>query len=205
EEAAAPFAEEYPSVLDYARDGREHLFTADETVTAPEEPLTEMPAEIAAAADIVVEVVPEEIEAKPKRRRASRKKPVEAASVEGVASAEAVAPTESGIVVEAEAVVEPPASTEADTAEMVPAAPVKRRRTRKPAADKIAAVPEIEPVPEIAVEPAPASAIDPAPAESDFAIATPPTPADDSAILEPAPDPEPNRPRKSGWWQRLVP
>jgi ribonuclease E len=203
EEAAAPFVEEYPSVLDYARDGREHLFTADETVTAPA--AEEMPAETApgaAVADIAVEVVPEEIEAKPKRRRAPRKKPVEAASVEGVASAEAVAPTEDGIV--AEAVAESPASAETDTAEVVPAAPVKRRRARKPATDKIAAVPEIAPVPEIAVEPAPASAIDPAPAESDLAIATPLT-ADDSAILEPALDLEPNRPRKSGWWQRLVP
>ncbi|MEA2756060.1 MAG: ribonuclease [Aliidongia sp.] len=194
EEAAEPFAEEYPSVLDYARDGREHLFDADEAVTTapaaeaqPETAAEAAPADAAAAA-----APPEEI--KPKRRRAPRKK----AEADAAASTENIAPVE--------AVGEPVAPIEIAVAETaVPdAAPVKRRRTRKAATEQAA------PPPETPAESAPVVAVDPAPVEvaapeSDLPVAVSVPPADDAPVLEPVADLDPNRPRKTGWWQRLIP
>jgi ribonuclease E len=161
-------AEEYPSVLDYARDGREHIFA--ETVEITPEPPVEAAKDMAKAVDIAESTAPALPEAigegpeavieapvaetpapePPKRRRAPRKKPVGAVET---APAEAVAPTAE--------IVEPVAEV----------APPKKRRVRKPAAAAEAA----------------------APAET---IA--PEPVADTG------EADPDRPRRTGWWKRLI-
>ncbi len=139
-------AEFFPSPLDFARDGRPHIF--DEPAPIPE-PIFEAPVEAAPVAEAapVIEEAPA-----PKRRRAPRK-----------AAAEAV---------DAEAPVEPPKP--------------KRTRARKPAPEAIEPPPP-EPVLESAPETLEAAA--PEPEE-------PPAPA---------PAEEDDRPRRTGWWRKLLP
>jgi ribonuclease E len=210
--AAAPvesygdvFVEEYPSVLDYARDGREHLF--DETdpapvvaVAAPEAPSTEVaPIALAAVEATIVEPAAESKaeataeEAKPKRRRVSRKKPV-AAEAEAPAAVEA-APVESP----AEA-----APAEED------AKPKRRRVSRKkPVAGEAEAPAAVEAAPvESPAEPEPvepvfAETAEPEPVAAE-PVAEPEPAAPEPVAVEPEPESDPNRPRKTGWWKRLM-
>jgi ribonuclease E len=189
-----PYPAEYASVLDFARDGREHIFaetvevTADAvgeiapvtetTVPVPQEALGEAPEAVIEAPAGETPVVE-----KPKRRRAPRKK------------------------VETEAAV--PAQTEAVSAEVTEvvaevvaeAAPPKPRRVRKPAAKKVAPVVETtepEPAPP-AVEAVPEPpAPEPVPAPEAVTVAADPAPVAE----EPAA--EPDRPRRTGWWKRLI-
>ena len=212
EAAAAPaesygdaFVEEYPSVLDYARDGREHLF--DETdpapvaaVPAPEAPATEVaPIALATAEPVAIEpdAAPEAEgaeEAKPKRRRVSRKKPV---------AAEAETPV-------AEAPVEA-APAEAAPAEE-DAKPKRRRVSRKKPVGAEAEAPaavEAEPAPvePVAAEPAAPEPVAAEPAAVAPAVAEPEAATPEPAAVEPEPaeqELDPNRPRKTGWWKRLM-
>ncbi len=208
-----PYEVGFPSALDYARDGREHIF-AERVEVASEssaEPAREM-AEAVAAADSTAPALPEvtgeapeavieasatempaESSPAPKRRRAPRKKAAapEATPVEAIAE-----------------VTEPVAPPAAEIVEPVAEAPVKKRRVRKPAAKKTETVAE-------PVEAAPAAE----PATVEPAAVTPPepepTPEPESAP-EPAPEPamaetaepsapaEPPKPRRTGWWKRLI-
>jgi len=180
----ASYVEEYPSVLDYARDGREHLF--DETEVAPTP-------EPAVSVAVAVEATPDDAtDAKPKRRRAPRKKAAEAEA----APVEAL-PVETPPAIETPA--EPTPIVEAAAPE---AAPAKRRRTRKAAAEAVVEVP-------VAVE----APVEPVPAPAEPVAAVEPVPAavePVAAAVEPAPEPvaeealDPNRPRKTGWWKRLM-
>jgi|GEM_PF-198898 ribonuclease E len=221
----APYVEEYPSVLDYARDGREHLFddtavaVPDAGDAAPVEAETPPPAEIPAALD---GVAADEAAPKPKRRRAPRKPAVEAPAA-----------TEPGA--------DPAAIAEAAPAEPVPP---KRRRTRRAAAEALVETPVVlpadepnaaeaapEPIP--AAEPPPVAETTAEPVEplSPFEPPVPAEPAPIAAELDPEPvlaDPttepealvavaagspaeseapgfDPDRPRKTGWWKRLMP
>ncbi|MDB5362556.1 MAG: rne [Rhodospirillales bacterium] len=171
-----------PAALDFARDGREHLFAmpGEEDDIAPTAP---------AAAPVVSEAVAVETatDEKPKRRRAPRKKADAAAPV-----VEAVEPA---AVVEAAA----PAET---VAEEAPAEKPKRRRAparkkadaeavAEPAAPVVEAIPEPTPVVPAAIEVAP------------LLIETPPVEA--PPIVPPAAEPaEPAGPPRRGWWKRLI-
>jgi ribonuclease E len=235
--------EEYPSVFDYARDGREHLFEAVEptaTATEPDQvPPVDAPAEAVTEETASVETVSVEIvsvsaepsgaeppaaevppaaaaaaaedepAAKPKRRRTTRKKVPDA-------EAEAEAPVAVAV--------------EAGPAETAEAPPPKRRRTRKAAPAPEAAaetpveaiVPPVEetvhmPEPQAPLETEPetastaeterAAAIDQPAVTIELAPAVDtPAPAEPEPVAaEPPAQSEPdNRPRKTGWWRRLV-
>ena len=185
----APYVEEeYPSVFDYARDGREHLFEEHEApagaVTAPApsvEPAASAPVEATAETG---EAIDEPADgAKPKRRRAPRKKAAETEAI----------PVEAPTV----------AATEAEPA-------AKRRRPRKTA--KVEAV--AEPVAAVGLTPEEAPAaesaqiVEQAPAEAAADLAptaeTADLPVEAAPAAEPEPALDPNRPRKTGWWKRLM-
>jgi ribonuclease E len=160
----------YPSVLDFARDGRP---TVTRALAEPEpEPAPETPTE---PVPIVVEIV-EEPPVKPRRSR--RKPAAETAEVE--------------------------AATEVPTEEAPPAKP--RRTRRKPAEAVTDAAPaeavDIVAVETVAPEPEPA-VVEPAPVVVPATVEAPvPTPEPESPAPEPVEDL--NRPRRSGWWKRLI-
>jgi ribonuclease E len=177
--------------IDYARDGREHLFDQEpgeapidaEPVNASE------PAPAAEAPIVIAETTDAETEAKPKRRRAPRRK---------AGAAEAETPVTE--TVEAEPV---------PVAEAPPAKPRRSRKKVEPAAAEAAPTAESAPIAETA-EPAPAS-VEPAPepvAEAPAPVAVAPEPqpvAEPEPVVEqPAEERDPNQPRRSGWWRRLV-
>jgi hypothetical protein len=181
----------YPSPFDFARDGRIEVFDDEPLVEALESPAGEQATETEAVALIPVDTT--EAQAEPpvaKRRRAPRRKPVSAEPLEDTAQAEA--PTALDMVE-----IVAPAAPEAE-------AKAKPRRTRKPKA-------VAEPVPEpVAGEPAAAAL----PASDADATAPSQEPEPDSPLEPPAQLPEaaheepaasePEQPRKTGWWRRLV-
>jgi ribonuclease E len=236
-EAVAVYVEEYPSALDYARDGREHLFeqietspSAGEEVPVSESAPAELPgAETALEPTATIEMPPIEPAAaetagaeialpKPKRKRVPRKTPALAEAAADDARLTAPEPA----------------------ADAVEAVPPKRRRTRKvavPVAEAAAEAPASEvavdaPVaylaepamaieqPGATIETVPASidpaVAEPAPAQSAAAAAleTPLTSADAESTAPEVQGPQtaepeaqtaqPDRPRKTGWWKRLV-
>jgi ribonuclease E len=182
------FVEEYPSVLDYARDGREHIFAEEVEVTAPPKSHNEAAgmADALAIAETVTPAMPivesESVEAAPeavgmvsapKRRRSPRKKVEEAVSTAEAPAIEAVE-------------------------DLSVAAPVKRRRTRKPVAEQVEAVPEVEtPAVPSAVETEIVGVVEAPVIEKALEIV--PSPAVESSA-----PPDPDRPRKTGWWKRLM-
>ncbi|HVJ55392.1 MAG TPA: Rne/Rng family ribonuclease [Aliidongia sp.] len=212
------YVEDYPSALDYARDGREHIFAERVEMTPDQAPAETAPAMAAAieAAETAVPALPETTgesaalvaeaptvsasspeappaepvaEAAPKRKRTPRKK---------AAAAEAV-PTET---VEA-----PPA---AETAEPTAEAPPKRKRAprKKTAAAEAAPAPEtVEPTESVPVASAPVPDALPAHAEPEPASPAQPKPEPVAAVpaasVETVPS-ESDRPRKTGWWKRLI-
>ena len=179
---------DYPSALDYARDGREQLFAmpGEEDDLAPAKPAA------AVVVPILTEAAPAAAEEpvdgeKPKRRRAPRKKATEAE-----APAEAVAEPEVAVVAEAA-----PVADEAPTE--------KPKRRRAPARKKA----EAEAPVEIAAEPVVEAAPEPAPVEPEPA----PVVVEAPVVIEPAPAPiepapvepvEPAGPPRRGWWKRLI-
>ena len=193
------FVEEYPSVLDYARDGREHLFDESDpapvaAVSAPEAPATEVAPIALATVEPAAESAPAtEMDAaaeetKPKRRRVSRKKP----------AAEAEAPA-----------AEAPVEAEAAPAEE-DAKPKRRRVSRKKPVAAEAEAPAVEaeaPAEPVAAEPAPVEPIAAEPVAPEPVVAEPEPAEPEPVAVEPEPaEPEldPNRPRKTGWWKRLM-
>ena len=180
---------DYPSALDYARDGREQLFAmpGEEEGVAPAKPAA------AVVVPIVTEAVPAaETEAsepvageKPKRRRAPRKKATEAeAPVEAV-----VEPVAAEVAVAADAA---PVADEAPTEKPKRRRAPARKKTDAEAPAEIAAEAPVEAVPEPApVEP------EPSPVVVETPVAIEPAP------VEPVPV-EPAGPPRRGWWKRLI-
>ncbi|HEV2674386.1 MAG TPA: ribonuclease E/G [Aliidongia sp.] len=185
---------EYPSALDYARDGREQLFAmpGEETDAAPAQPAA------AVTVPVLTDAAPAEaaetIEAvsgeKPKRRRAPRKK---AADAEAPIEATAAEP----VAAEVEAPVEPVVVDEA------PAEKPKRRRApaRKKAETEALAETVTEPAVEAAPEPVAEAAT---PVEPEPIAAEAPPAIEPAPVEPPAAEPEPAGPARRGWWKRLI-
>ena len=175
-----------------AGEAAEQVVVLAETAAEP----VEAPATEAAPA---AEAPPEDEKPRRGRRGGRRTRKGEAEAVEAAAPAEAVAE------VAAEAA---PADAEVAAETPKPEPKPRRRRSTVRESAPVVAV-EAEPAPAtpaepVAVEPAietPApEAAAPAPAEE---VAPVETPAE-AAPAQPAPAPEPDRPRRTGWWQRKI-
>ena len=165
-------------------------------------------AEAAAAAAVEVSAEPEAPAKKaPARKRRSRSR----AGAEAEASATNDAPAEATAEAPAEAV-EAEAGTEAE-------GPRKRTRSRRKPKAEATVEPQVEAVveapaeaavpeaaAEVAPEPAPVAVIEAAPVEeaAETPVETPAeTPVETPAAPAPeAPQPDPNKPRRAGWWAR---
>jgi ribonuclease E len=227
-----PYIEDYPSALDYARDGREHLFELDplEPVNSPAPAaVSAMPAADADAAPAETPVsegpqsglVPSEdsvaaaeptgeatAPAKPKRRRTPRAKA-------DAAPAEASAPSAEEIAAMAGETIADPAMP--DLATSAVETPPKRRRARKPPAaeaTKDAEMPVADspaPSPDTAIAAETAEAV-PVQASSPMEAAPvadlPPladAPAEAAPVTPTLPEAtEPPRPRRTGWWSKAT-
>jgi len=179
-----------PAALDFARDGREHLFAmpGEEDDVVPAQP----------AAPVVTEASEPVSEEKPKRRRAPRKKADAEAPVDAAA--------EMALAVEA--------APEAETVvEEAPAEKPKRRRA--PARKKGEAEAPVDAVAEVALaveaapepEPVAPAPVAPAPIETAPLLveAAPVETAAEAPVVAPTPEPaEPAGPPRRGWWKRLI-
>jgi ribonuclease E len=195
---------DYPSALDFARDGREQLFDADAGVAAaepaapaPEPVVTEPVAVETAPAEAAesVEAAPA-TEEKPKRRRAPRKKATEAVAETAEAPVEVAAPA-----------AEEPVAEEKPKRRRAPARK-KTAEAEAPAAaePEVALAPEPTPVVPAPVaaapaEPTPAIADAPVAVVAEPAVAEPATTAPEPTPVEP---PAPAAPPRRGWWKRLI-
>jgi ribonuclease E len=182
--------EYYRSPLDFARDGRPEQFDEEQgalpasAASAELEPVTEAAAAEAAAVPVV--------EGAPAVG--------EAAAVGEAPAAEAAPKRRRTSRKKAEAV------EGAEAAPAAEAAKPKRSRAKKPAAEKVEPVPAEplpgEPVP--APEPEASSPVAESLPHAEIPVAEA-EPAAPPAEPEPTSEPDDNRPRRTGWWRRLIP
>ncbi|QFR32024.1 ribonuclease E/G [Ancylobacter sp. TS-1] len=174
--------------------------TADDASAEAPAPVAELAAAEAPAEDAPAEDVPAE-EARPRRgRRGGRRtrggKAGEDTGTEAVAEAATEAAAPEAVATEAAAVEAAPAPEAAPATE---AKPRRRRSTVREPAPVVSAPVEV-----------PAEAAEPAPVESTSAEPFAEAPAEEPAAVSapeaaPAPaDDDPNRPRRTGWWQRKI-
>jgi ribonuclease E len=191
----------YPAALDYARDGREHLFAlpGEEDAAVPVAPVpvpTDLVPVEPAGAEVPAAETPEPVaEEKPKRRRAPRKK---AAAAEAVVEAPAVAEP----VVAEPVVIEPVEAVAEPTAEAAPAEKPKRRRA--PARKKAEAVTPVEIAAETVTAETPAEPVEVTPAPEPVVV--PPVVVEAPTAEAPKAETPPAEagPPRRGWWKRLI-
>ncbi|MDQ0346373.1 Rne/Rng family ribonuclease [Ancylobacter vacuolatus] len=182
---------------------------AEEAIATPEETPAETSAE--AAPEVSAEAAPAEDE-KPRRGRRGGRRTKAAMAAEAAEAVEApsadAAPAESATEAP---VADAPAAEAADAPEATKPKPRRRRSTVREKAPAVVAESDgvsDAPVPEAPAE-ASASVDEPAvapPTEEALAPEAAPAPAEAPAATEAAPpaEPEPDRPRRTGWWQRKI-